>query len=630
MPSLPSTLRTLYFDNNSITTVPVLPSGLEIFGCEDNPLGTLPALPPSLTNFYCSNTGISILPSLPASLLHLACSRNFLTSLPALPGGLITLRCDSNQLTSFPDLPDSIAYLTLKYNYQLTCLPRLTKISTLDFQFCPVTCLPNYGNVNASYPQLSSLPLCDVFNASGCNFYWNISGKTFFDPDSNCMQVVTEPGLKNMHLELYQNNVLVQQAFTGGEGFYSFDVNTTGNYEVRLDTAFLPFTAVCPLSNNYLDTISAQDSVVYNNDFASRCKFGFDVGVWSIVPSILRPSYLTPVRIRAGDIANFYGVHCASGISGALTITINGNAHYFGPVAGALSPSIVSGNTITFNIADFDSINSLSDFAFVIETDTNAVSGSQICFDVNVTPLAGDNNASNNTLTNCFSVMASFDPNDKQVYPNGITDTSQHWLTYTIRFQNTGTASADNIYILDTLDSNFDLSTFQLLSTSHQSYTQILDGGIARFNFPNINLPDSNANEPLSHGYVQYKIKLKENLPIGTQIQNTAYIYFDFNAPVVTNTTSNTIDVTSKISTPGKAPVINTWPVPFDNYITIEGDHSIKGSHYSIVNLLGKEMVRGKMNEQQLKISTLDWASGIYFLRVETGSGVVGKKIVKN
>jgi hypothetical protein len=40
-----------------------------------------------------------------------------------------------------------------------------------------------------------------------------------------------------------------------------------------------------------------------------------------------------------------------------------------------------------------------------------------------------------------------------------------------------------------------------------------------------------------------YRIKLKDNLPLGTQITNTASIYFDYNAPVVTNTTLNTFDL---------------------------------------------------------------------------------------
>ena len=79
-----------------------------------------------------------------------------------------------------------------------------------------------------------------------------------------------------------------------------------------------------------------------------------------------------------------------------------------------------------------------------------------------------------------------------------------------------------------------------MLAYSHQPVTQII-GKVARFNFPNINLPDSVNDEPHSHGYVQYRVKLKQGLALGTVIQNTAYIVFDFNAPVVTNTVTNAL-----------------------------------------------------------------------------------------
>ena len=156
---------------------------------------------------------------------------------------------------------------------------------------------------------------------------------------------------------------------------------------------------------------------------------------------------------------------------------------------------------------------------------------------MSIMPTAGDYNLSNNSLTYCFPVVNALDPNAKEVYPMGNVDSGQ-WLTYTIRFQNTGNAPAQNIYIIDTLSPYIDASTFQLLAYSALNLTQIF-GNVVRFNFPNINLPDSASNEPASHGYVQFKVKLKAGAPSGVQVNNTAYIYFDLNPAVVTNTVSN-------------------------------------------------------------------------------------------
>jgi uncharacterized repeat protein (TIGR01451 family) len=171
-------------------------------------------------------------------------------------------------------------------------------------------------------------------------------------------------------------------------------------------------------------------------------------------------------------------------------------------------------------------------------------------------------------LQHCFTVVNSFDPNNKEVSPQASIDTSQHWLTYTINFQNTGTAPAQHIYILDTLDSDFDESTFTLLSYSHNPLTQVV-GNAVRFNFPNINLPDSVSDEPNSHGYVQYKVKLKDGLPFGTVIQNTAHIIFDFNAPVVTNTTVNEIVNLTSIPLPSAdgGLGVRLFPNPVTNQI---------------------------------------------------------------
>ena len=96
--------------------------------------------------------------------------------------------------------------------------------------------------------------------------------------------------------------------------------------------------------------------------------------------------------------------------------------------------------------------------------------------------------------------------------------------------------------VRDTLDANLDWATFELRHTSHPVSVDLnLQNGAVAFNFNNILLPDSNVNEPASHGIFVYTIKTKNALVDGTPINNTASIYFDFNLPVVTNTTMNVI-----------------------------------------------------------------------------------------
>ena len=56
-------------------------------------------------------------------------------------------------------------------------------------------------------------------------------------------------------------------------------------------------------------------------------------------------------------------------------------------------------------------------------------------------------------------------------------------------------------------------------------------------------LPDTGADFLGSQGFVKYKVNLKPNLPIGTQIFNTARIYFDQNSAIVTNTKIHTLEL---------------------------------------------------------------------------------------
>ncbi len=140
----------------------------------------------------------------------------------------------------------------------------------------------------------------------------------------------------------------------------------------------------------------------------------------------------------------------------------------------------------------------------------------------------------------CIVVSASFDPNDKQALPTGIGDghlVEPDWrLDYLIRFQNTGTDTAFKVLIQDTLSPFLDPASVRPGPASHP-YTWDLSGeGVLTFTFDDIMLPDSNVNEPASHGFISFNILLDSGIAPGTIIENTAHIYFDFNDPVPTNT----------------------------------------------------------------------------------------------
>lgn len=146
----------------------------------------------------------------------------------------------------------------------------------------------------------------------------------------------------------------------------------------------------------------------------------------------------------------------------------------------------------------------------------------------------------------CGEVVGSYDPNDKQGFPNGVGETHDimpnEQLQYLIRFQNTGTAPAYTVVIRDTLDTDLDIFSVTPSVASHDYSFTMYGERVLQWTFNNIMLADSFSNEEASHGFITYTVNQVADLTDGSQITNSAAIYFDSNEPVITNTTLHTIN----------------------------------------------------------------------------------------
>jgi uncharacterized repeat protein (TIGR01451 family) len=620
LPALPNTLINLNCDQNQITNLPVLPGSLQALYCDGNQLTTVPTLPNTLLYFYCNVNQLTALPNLPTSLSGLSCNNNQLTTLPALPISLKNISCSSNQLTSLPLLPDSLTTFDCSNN-QITCFPvfpnTLVTLGNITISNNPFTCLPNY--VAAMDATTLATPLCTSGNTNGCPYPQGIFGFTYNDMNANCMRNVGDTNLKNIPIQLYDNsNNLLGQTYSALNGVYNFP-QANGTYTVVIDTINpLPFKAQC--NNLGLDSTLTVATIDTNINFSLTCKSGFDIGVQSAINyGKVFPGQQHTLYTIAGDLSQWYNFNCAAGISGQVQITVTGPVTYVSPAPGALTPS-VAGNVYTYTIADFSTANIATAFNVMLSTNTNANMGDTICVNINVTPTAGDNNQSNNNYSFCYQVTNSHDPNFKETYPVNVAPAYNNWFTYTIHFQNTGSAAAINIRLADTLDAKLDLSTFQLINYSHKN-TVLLNHNILNFNFHNINLPDSTSNHAGSSGFVQYRIKPKTNLPAGTQIKNTAYIYFDYNAAIVTNTSVNNFGTPLDIKNNNIQSSIKIYPNPANNKIMIDANDVVD---VKLFDVLGKQIFSTKENN----IDVSNFNDGVYFIQVQTKQGTTTQKII--
>lgn len=145
----------------------------------------------------------------------------------------------------------------------------------------------------------------------------------------------------------------------------------------------------------------------------------------------------------------------------------------------------------------------------------------------------------------CQPVVDSYDPNDKQVVPAGTTarhyTPTQGVLDYQVRFQNTGSAPAYFVTVVDTLAAELDLRTLRLGASSHPCQLSVTGTGrpVLTFTFSGLTLPESTRDALGSQGFVRFTIQPKAGLAPHTEVANYADIFFDYNEPVRTNTTIN-------------------------------------------------------------------------------------------
>jgi uncharacterized repeat protein (TIGR01451 family) len=218
----------------------------------------------------------------------------------------------------------------------------------------------------------------------------------------------------------------------------------------------------------------------------------------------------------------------------------------------------------------------------------------------------------NNISQIMFIVGNSYDPNDKNCsLPELISSDIQDSLNYTVRFQNTGTAPAQDIYILDTLSECLDINTFQITSYSHSMNVEFLENRAVRFNFPNIWLPDSSTNLLLSNGHVSYSIKETPQCSLGDTILNTAYIYFDWNPAIITNTTRN-INIKNLGFEVDNKELIRVYPNP--TYYEINIETANDGMCY-LYDMTGR-IVLSKFINKKANIPIQHLPSGVYLLRL--------------
>lgn len=451
-------------------------------------------------------------------------------------------------------------------------------------------------------------------NSEACG---KIAGNVYYDLNKNCT--------KDSEDKTAQNRTLV-----ANPGEYISITNQKGEYEFALPYGTYTITEVnsdveiasCVKERKV--TLDSSNMQQFDVNFFDTAHIQYDV-----------KSDLVINEVRPGFTFNVYPKF--SNTFGEIDFSTEKTWFTFPDSISILQcnfPYTISKDTVYFKLDSTYSDN--NPIILQVKAARRIKLGNDVTFCAGIDGNKNESNTQNNINCVTLKVTGSYDPNDKKLFVNGIEKNGNILakdtiLDYQIRFQNTGTADAINIFVLDTISKNLDIKTFELISSSHKCDVIYLGDRVYKFDFPNIHLIDSVTNEPLSHGYIKYRIKQNKANVIGTEIKNTAYIYFDFNDPVITNTTSNTVSIETKslgINTKSFSP-LKLYPNPVISQLTIENNESILG--INIVSLEGKIMKQfSDLDGSATYTINLDnLQNGLYVLEIVGSTTTQNTRIIK-
>ncbi|MBX2980587.1 MAG: T9SS type A sorting domain-containing protein [Flavobacteriales bacterium] len=444
----------------------------------------------------------------------------------------------------------------------------------------------------------------------------SLSGRAFVDANENCIQNTGEPNLA-------QTVVVAQPgdhyALTNASGQYNMSL-PNGAYTVT--TTSPVYQEHCGVSTTPFTLTEVQPNLVRN--LADTSLVALDVMV-SVASGPARPGFPMNMHILMRNLTAV--------LAGNATVTLE-----FDPVLEYVSatpaPASVSGNTLVWNSANLGVLQQRS-FAITFNVPPDiGLLGTVLNSTATVSVSNPESYLTNNSFLHQCTVTAAYDPNDKTALTSSRESTETYfiegdeWIDYTIRFQNTGTDTAFFIVITDTLPPTLDPASFIPGAASHAHSVSLSGQGILRWNFPTILLPDSNINEPLSHGFIGFRIRPRLPLLPGDEIINIANIYFDFNPPVITEPSVLVATTGTGVADTGTGHVLHIFPNPATDHISVTGVAQLE--RYRIHALDGRMITEGRLANGSSSISVRHLVAGSYILSIESSTGAQQARFIKH
>ena len=553
--------------------------------------------------------------------------------LPVSSGGLINLMIEQNSSIAFTGNGLDVDYIVYgPFDNPVTpCSGQLTLSNVVSCSysanFVEYPVIPNtipgqyYLIMVTNYSnQAGFIRITELATTVGQIYCSGLRLNAFLDSNSNGTQDNGEQNFPLGQFTYELNNNGNVHNIVSPTGIYNiYDGNLTNSYNL----SFTVDSNYASLYNVSIPTYSnvnpAEGMAVYNFPITVVLPYN-DLAV-TIVPIVApRPGFAYQNKIVYTNNGN------QTIASGTLTFTNDALVTITGNTQTGTTPT-ATGFTYNFtNLLPFET-RSMTVTMQVPTIPTEAISD-LLTNTASIAPLTGDVVPENNSSSNTQIILGSYDPNDKmESHGEKIlvsSFSSNDYLYYTIRFENSGTASAVNVRVNDVLDSKLDETSIKMISASHPYVLDRVDNNL-NWRFDNIQLPVSIANTNTGKGYVMFSVKPRAGYAAGDIIPNTSSIYFDFNPAIITNT-FNTEFVAQLAVNEFENGDFVFYPNPVSDIVTISLKQRL---YYNVVlyDVLGKMIFKKpttSASSQTIDLSAV--SKGVYLLEVTTDSNL---KVIK-
>ena len=451
----------------------------------------------------------------------------------------------------------------------------------------------------------------------------------FLDSNNNGIQDTGENNfpLGQFHYEINNNGSV--HDITSPTGIYNiYDINPNNSYDLSysINSSYASMYSISTANFNDVSVIVGGGMITYNFPVTIVQSYN-DLSVAIIPSNAPRPGFTYQNKIVYTNLGN------QAVSNGTITFTKD-NAVSISAVSVSGISATATGFTYNFtNLLPFETRT--IDVSLSVPTIPTVNAGQYLTNSVSIEPITGDVVPENNQNSVTQMVVNAYDPNDKmeargeQILISSFTQND--YLYYTIRFENTGNASAINVRINDVLNNQLDATTVKMVSASHPYILDQVDNNLT-WRFDNIQLPVSIANTNIGKGYVTFKVKPMPGYAVGDVIPNSAAIYFDFNPAIVTNTFNT--EFVNQLSI-GENELSNfiLAPNPATDSFTISlADNTQTIKDVFVYDISGKVVLSKKsIDYYTTSVDVSNISSGMYFVEItsDLNNKVTKKLIIK-